>query len=655
MGTTNQNLFEFVPVSDRHLFSANALPTGRVLIGRAANCDVQVQSNSVSAIHAVFEIGAQGAKIYDMNSTNGTFVNGEKVVTSEVNEGDTIKLGEYTITFGKYSSSPALPPVLDTLKPIGGQAAVLPNQPSPNLPEVPATVKSSDSSAYDIPEVIYPLASDPKAEYSEYIFEDQGSLYPIFKYSMGKEAIEIVILHQGEIFSVDYVPVKKGQFKLSGSNPKKNESLFPYLPKNDSVSFLEMSSNSCTVQKIQGFKTFHLSDNQIFENESFVNIAAGDIVKQTSGDLEIYVRTVSAPPAVKNPPIFRRDDDLKKYIIYLFLLIAIPIGAIMTLVEDEDKEKKKEKAPERIAKILYKPKAYKPPKDPVKPVKKPTPKPKKKVAVKPVKKPTPKPKPKTSPKPKPPGVKTAPKKQIVKKAKNTPAKVKRSTPKVAKKPGATKKSSNVPKARTRFSTTPLKSKGPVSVYKNNNFKSTISTIMAKGGSLSGSRAVRLNTGSTSVGGANIGGSTTSSLAKANVATDVGSLTGSTSGKIDTSRGAEGLSAKKGILTAGIPSSTEVLGSMDPDLIRKILRDNIPQFRYCYQRELENRTSLKGVVNMNFVIGASGNVSRAGVSGGSMPSGVKRCLVGVLKGIQFPRPLGGGKVEVKQPMNFYAKR
>jgi hypothetical protein len=30
-------------------------------------------------------------------------------------------------------------------------------------------------------------------------------------------------------------------------------------------------------------------------------------------------------------------------------------------------------------------------------------------------------------------------------------------------------------------------------------------------------------------------------------------------------------------------------------------------------------------------------------------------VDVLRGIQFPEPMGGGTVEVKQPMNFYPKR
>lgn len=95
--------------------------------------------------------------------------------------------------------------------------------------------------------------------------------------------------------------------------------------------------------------------------------------------------------------------------------------------------------------------------------------------------------------------------------------------------------------------------------------------------------------------------------------------------------------------------------MDPDIIRQILRENIPQFRYCYQKELDRYPGKKiaDVIPLSFTIGASGHVSRAGVSGRSrLSASVKKCVVNVLRGIQFPSPRGGGTVDVKQPMNFY---
>ena len=105
------------------------------------------------------------------------------------------------------------------------------------------------------------------------------------------------------------------------------------------------------------------------------------------------------------------------------------------------------------------------------------------------------------------------------------------------------------------------------------FKSTVSKLMAKGGSLSGARTAVSNSGS-SLSSASVAGGV-SDIKKASVAGSPGQLYGSEMSKnLGSSRGSEGLSAKTGVYTAGIPSETVVRGSMDPDVIRKILIDNI---------------------------------------------------------------------------------
>ena len=63
--------------------------------------------------------------------------------------------------------------------------------------------------------------------------------------------------------------------------------------------------------------------------------------------------------------------------------------------------------------------------------------------------------------------------------------------------------------------------------------------------------------------------------------------------------------------------------------------------------------MSGVLKLNFVIGSSGHVTKAGVSArNALPLNLKGCVVNVLKGIKFPAPLGGGVSEVNQPINFY---
>jgi Inner membrane component of T3SS, cytoplasmic domain/Domain of unknown function (DUF4388) len=68
-------------------------PNKQVVIGRSSELDMVLVEDMVSRKHA--KIAVQGAKITieDLGSTNGTFVNGEKVRTARLKEGDRILIG----------------------------------------------------------------------------------------------------------------------------------------------------------------------------------------------------------------------------------------------------------------------------------------------------------------------------------------------------------------------------------------------------------------------------------------------------------------------------------------------------------------------------------------------------------------------------------
>lgn len=659
--TKNVLLYQLTPDLPGQKIKGNILSKGRILVGRTESCEFIIPSDVVSAVHAVIEVTQNGVKIYDMNSRNGTFVNDEKIVSKSLNLGDTVKFGNLRFTFGKYEELISLPPVLETLEPASGNAStIMPSLPTEvvgtkaktNLPQAPTEVEK------DIPYIVYPLGGDPKADYSEYIFEDVEELVPIFKYEHGKQAVEVIILFNDKVYSVDYLPEKNGVYSIVGSKAKGNELEFAYLGKDEKIAFVEMSNGNCVVHTLPSYNTQHLSKEEISDvSEGRVNIQDDDIVRLENGHLEIYVRRVFSPPKVKPAPFFRRDKGLRKYLFIVLLLVLIPmIGLSLITVDKEDKEKD----PDRIARILYKQplkvsktKAIeKTPEKKVEVQKAP-----KKEIVK--KKPTPKPaekKPVETKKvaEKTPGVKSAPK--VV-----TQKKVTKPAPKTNAAPAKTVTSAASPtksiSTAARKSTTPSQNIGQVDAYKSFDFKSTISSTMAKGGSLKGAQVAK-STSSNAIGSSNIGGGIATNLKKADVGTEVGSLTGSTVGKLANSKGTEGLTAKTGIYTAGIPSETVVLGSMDPDVIRRILREHIPQFRYCYQKELDRNASkdVSGTIGLVFTIGASGSVSKAGVDQTtSLPGHVKTCVVRVLRGIRFPRPLGGGTVDVKQPFNFMPKR
>ncbi len=657
--TKNVSLFQFLPEVSGQSVKGNVLSKGRILVGRTESCEIVIPSSGVSAVHAVLEITPSGAKVYDMNSKNGTYVNGEKVVAKNIKIGDKVKFGNVGFTFKEYMEPTELPPVLDTLEPKAGNASII-----PSLPDVVPEKKESklpstpEAAVDDTPYIVYPLGSDPKAEYSEYIFEDVEELVPIFKYDHGKQAVEIIILFNDKVYSVDYLPEENGIYSIVGANPKKNEMEFAYLGKDEKVPFVEISNGNCVVHKLHNYSTQHLSNDSISDvSDGRVNIQGDDIVRLENGHLEIYVRRVFSPPIVKPAPFFRRDQGLRKYLFLVLLLVFIPLAGLNLFEIDKEKEKD----PERIARILYK--------QPVKKIKMKVVKPKTKNEPKPIKKKPNKPSKKKVAK----QAKKTPKKTLKKVTKKTPGaktakkvvkqkKVKKPAPKAATKAKApAKKAASKSKSRTsrpRKSVTTRPTVGRVDTYKSFDFKSTITSTMAKGGSLKGAKVAKSHS-STSIGTTSVSGSgIATNLKKADVGTNIGSLTGSTVGKLTRSKGTEGLSAKTGIYTAGIPSETVVLGSMDPDVIRRILREHIPQFRYCYQRELDRNAGkdVSGTIGLNFTIGASGSVSKAGVGQRSgLPGHVKKCVVRVLRGIRFPRPLGGGKVDVKQPFNFMPKR
>lgn len=666
MNTEKHNqtqMFELYSVSSKVKVRGGVFRPGRILLGRSESCDLMVTSDSVSAIHAVMEIFPNKAVLYDMNSTNGTFVNGDRIVAKDIFPGDRFRLANVDFEYRVYQAAAALPPVLDILEPMDGKASV---KVPPKAPTAPPKGKLPET---QLPSIVYPLAADPKAEFSEYIFEDQNEIYPIFKYQTSRQAVEVIILFKENIFSVDYLPEGNFTYHITGIQGSIKEIEFPYLGKKDKFPFITLKKGAAPlVESLPGFESLLLSDKKKNTmNESF-ELAPQDILRLQNGELQIFIRSVEAPPQVAAAPILKRDPDFQKYL-FFFLFLVVLAGVGFNVIEIPEDQKKEELAPERLATILYKQpltvsknKAVEKTEEAPKRVQTAPDKPaveKKVVAEKQpdVKKPdvieT-----KVQDKKPDPGKKTAQTKEVVKQG-TTP--VTKTAQKAAPVAAKTAKPTPMPSASAgapAVSQIQSKSIGHVEVYKSADFKSTVSSLVAKGGSLSNVQTKSASGGSgSSIGTATgvVGGS--GSVQTADIATNQGSLVGATVGKLGESIGAEGLSAKRAIYQAGIPAETVVLGSMDPDIIRKILMDNLIHFRSCYQNELSTRgQEFSGSVKLNFTIGASGHVSQAGVDGASdLPASVKKCVVNVLRGIAFPAPQGGGVVEVKQPMNFYPKK
>ncbi len=154
------------------------------------------------------------------------------------------------------------------------------------------------------------------------------------------------------------------------------------------------------------------------------------------------------------------------------------------------------------------------------------------------------------------------------------------------------------------------------------------------------------------------GTTTGTVNPAKIAKNVGSLTGAAKGSIDSSKGFDGLATKGSIMVSGVPVEKVAVSVINPDEIKRLLREHIPQFRYCYQTELDkskNPVGLQGRIQFNFFIAQNGKAQNAAITSEEISSDdVRSCIKNVLLGIQFPKPLGGKSVQVNQPMNLYPR-
>ncbi len=79
-------------------FTFRILPGNIKTIGRAPRADFIVNATLVSRLHCQLTAGAAGLEVVDLDSTNGTFVNGRRVTRAPLEEGDVLGVGRVEFT-----------------------------------------------------------------------------------------------------------------------------------------------------------------------------------------------------------------------------------------------------------------------------------------------------------------------------------------------------------------------------------------------------------------------------------------------------------------------------------------------------------------------------------------------------------------------------
>ena len=118
------------------------------------------------------------------------------------------------------------------------------------------------------------------------------------------------------------------------------------------------------------------------------------------------------------------------------------------------------------------------------------------------------------------------------------------------------------------------------------------------------------------------------------------------------RGAGGLRGRRARAPDVIPGQASVRGSLDKEIIRRIIRRHINEVKYCYEQELVKKPDLSGRIAVQFTIAATGQVVTSVMQTSSVGSPkVENCVVQAVRRWEFPKPKGGGIVIVSYPFVF----
>jgi pSer/pThr/pTyr-binding forkhead associated (FHA) protein len=82
-------------------FTFRILPGNIKTIGRAARADFIVDAALVSRLHCRLTAGATELEVVDLDSTNGTYVNGERTPRATLRSGDKLGVGRVELVVDK--------------------------------------------------------------------------------------------------------------------------------------------------------------------------------------------------------------------------------------------------------------------------------------------------------------------------------------------------------------------------------------------------------------------------------------------------------------------------------------------------------------------------------------------------------------------------
>lgn len=581
---------------DQRLEEVFTIDKKKILIGSSDKCDFKISDKSVSSMHAFLCVKGEGFLVKDLYSEGGIFLNGKRVDEANVFSGDTLTIGTFSFAIESLEEGvPVFNPDEEITSVAGPAFVELPPREGLIFIDGEYCDIKFDDSGFE------PLSAIPEIQLrGEYVQLDATEVPLEIAHVTKDKRLEVIGYVNGLMMDVTYLDLKNGDYYLNSVKKKNQDILFHTL-------------NKVKIFSINNGQLKFYANEQVSPSTSWDKINLNEPLFLTHGAEQVSFRLVDHGTSWRGIPAFYRDREFFLQGSKVFASIFFPLLLLLfvTIPKNED-------ITEEIAVI------YKLPEK----VEKPT---------------------------------EAQEKSDLK-AEELTSKVENTGHKETEQPNqkvefaqASQNKKVVAKAAAPAAAAakPVET-APVKAYE---FKSSVAfnslvgdapKINTQGSnSKSAVKDAKFNTGTSDngdlVAGADIG------VSKFNGSDKKGSGSGS--------YGSRGLASKSGFDSSYLEPKTVVLGSMDPELLRKILREYIPQFRHCYQQELIGHSDkIKGVIDLNFTISAVGKVSKYDIKVKDARFSKKGvgCMGQVLSLIDFPKPKGGGVVDVRQPLNFFAE-
>jgi len=125
--------------------------------------------------------------------------------------------------------------------------------------------------------------------------------------------------------------------------------------------------------------------------------------------------------------------------------------------------------------------------------------------------------------------------------------------------------------------------------------------------------------------------------------------GSGTGDGDYGRGVARLARREGTDVRPIQQSATIIGGLSREAIRRVVRRNVRQVRFCYEQGLQSNPSIEGRVVVSWTIDGTGRVQSSNVASTTLGNAqVESCIANAVRRWSFPQPDGGMPVGVNYP-------